>query len=67
MTTKKEGNKFLTQRVKLSQKDYRERLVDHHAVIVSAMKAKQNAEMSYVKTLITDINKLLQYYSDPEH
>lgn len=58
---------FLTQRVKSSQKDYRERLVDHHAVIVSAMKAKQNAEMSYVKTLVTDIETLLQYYSDHDH
>ncbi|MEX1297402.1 MAG: superoxide dismutase [Ni] [Desulfotignum sp.] len=54
---------FLTQRVKSSQEDYTKRLVDHHAVIVSAMKAKQNAEMSYVKTLVTDIKALLRYYN----
>jgi nickel superoxide dismutase len=58
---------FLTQRVKSSQEDYKKRLVDHHAVIVSAMEAKQNAEMSYVKTLVTDIKTLLQYYSDHDH
>jgi nickel superoxide dismutase len=58
---------FLTQRVKSSQEDYAKRLVDHHAVIVSAMEVKQNAEMSYVKTLITDIKTLLRYYSDHDH
>jgi nickel superoxide dismutase len=58
---------FLTQRVKSSQEDYTKRLVDHHAVIVSAMEVKQNAEMSYVKTLITDIKTLLRYYSDHDH
>ena len=35
---------FLTQRVKASQEDYAERLQKHHAVIVAAMRAKQNAD-----------------------
>ena len=42
---------FLTQRVKPSQKDYTERLIKHHTVIIAAMKAKQNADVKYAKTL----------------
>ena len=38
---------FLTQRVKPDQKDYAERLAKHHAVIVAAMKSKQNADQKY--------------------
>lgn len=56
---------FLTQRVKADQSDYVERLKKHHAVIVAAMKAKQNADMSYVTTLKGSIEALLPYY--PEH
>jgi len=33
------SNYYLTQRVKSSQKDYTDRLVKHHAIIVAAMKA----------------------------
>ena len=56
---------FLTQRVKPSQKDYAERLLKHHAVIIAAMKAKQNADMKYAKSLKDSIEALLSYY--PEH
>ena len=56
---------FLTQRVKTKQKDYAERLAKHHAVIVASMKAKQNADMNYVKGLKNSIAALLPYY--PEH
>ena len=56
---------FLTQRVKLSQKDYPERLAKHHAVIVAGMKAKQNADVKYAKTLKDSIEALRLYY--PEH
>ena len=56
---------FLTQRVKPSQKDYAERLIKHHAVIIAAMKAKQNADMKYAKSLKESIETLLSYY--PEH
>jgi len=56
------SNYFLTQRVNSKQKDYDNRLKDHHAVIVAAMKVKQNAELSYVKTLKTSVEALLQYY-----
>ncbi len=56
---------FLTQRVKSSQKDYAERLVKHHAVIVAAMKAKQNADKKYAKELQKSIQALAPYY--PEH
>ena len=58
---------FLTQRVKASMEDYTERLEKHHAVIVSAMKAKQNADMSYVKTLKADIKALAPYYREHSH
>ena len=56
---------FLTQRVKPKQEDYAERLVKHHAVIIAAMKAKQNADMSYVIGLKESIAALSPYY--PEH
>lgn len=55
---------FLTQRVKTSQKDYLERLKTHHAVIVAAMKAKQNAEIKYAIELRASIKALLRYYPD---
>ena len=56
---------FLTQRVKTSQKDYAERLVKHHAVIVAGMKAKQNADSKFAKALKDSVNALRTYY--PEH
>jgi nickel superoxide dismutase len=56
---------FLTQRVKPDQKDYAERLARHHAVIVAAMKAKQNADMKYVKTLRERVEALAPYYPAP--
>jgi nickel superoxide dismutase len=56
---------FLTQRVKPDQQDYAERLKKHHLVILAAMKAKQNADMSVVKSLKEAIEALAVYY--PEH
>jgi nickel superoxide dismutase len=58
---------FLTQRVKSSQDDYAERLQKHHAVIVAAMKVKQNADMEYVEALEASIRELLPYYPEHEH
>jgi nickel superoxide dismutase len=56
---------YLTQRVKPSQKDYTERLIKHHTVIVAAMKAKQNADMKFAVTLQKSIEALSAYY--PKH
>ena len=56
---------FLTQRVKPSQKDYAERLIKHHAVILAAMKSKQNIDLKYAKKLKKCVKALLAYY--PEH
>jgi nickel superoxide dismutase len=56
---------FLTQRVKASQEDYAERLAKHHAVIVAAMQAKQNADQQFVVALKASIEALSPYY--PEH
>jgi nickel superoxide dismutase len=56
---------FLTQRIKLSQKDYSERLIKHHTVIIAAMKSKQNADVKYAKALKDSIEALSSYY--PEH
>lgn len=58
---------FLTQRVKADQADYAERLVKHHAVIVAAMKAKQNTNLNYVYTLGTNVEELLAYYPEHQH
>lgn len=55
---------FLTQRINPEQKDYSERLAKHHAVIVAAMKTKQNADAKYVKNLRTCIEALSAYYPD---
>ena len=61
------GDYFLTQRVKPEQKDYVERLKKHHAVIVTAMKVKQNADMTYVDALEESIEALLPYYPEHKH
>ncbi len=58
---------FLTQRVKLSQKDYAERLKKHHAVIIAAMKAKQNADTMHAEILKESIKSLLPYYPEHKH
>lgn len=58
---------FLTQRVNADQKDYVERLKKHHAVIVAAMKVKQNASMEYVNTLEVSVEALLPYYPEHKH
>jgi len=55
---------FLTQRVKPDQKDYLERLGRHHAVIVAAMKAKQNADGKYAISLKESIEALRTYYQE---
>lgn len=59
------GDYFLTQRVKTSQEDYEARLVKHHAVILAAMKAKQNADVKFAQELKNAIKELVAYY--PEH
>ncbi|MCG8616537.1 MAG: superoxide dismutase, Ni [Desulfobacterales bacterium] len=53
---------FLTQRVKPSQEDYAERLKKHHAVILAAMKAKQNASQAAVDALKKAIEGIEPYY-----
>lgn len=58
---------FLTQRVKPEQEDYSERLIKHHAVIVAAMKVKQNADLSYAVSLREKIEALLHYYPEHKH
>jgi len=61
------SNYFLTQRVKPSQKDYEERLKHHHAVILAAMKAKQNADTKSVMALKKSIIALEAYYPEHKH
>ena len=58
---------YLTQRVKASQKDYAERLQKHHAVIVAAMKAKQNASAESAAALQASIEALAAYYPEHKH
>lgn len=58
---------FLTQRVKPSQEDYIERLQRHHAVIIAAMKVKQNADMKFVIDLEAAITGLAGYYPEHKH
>lgn len=56
---------FLTQRVKTTQTDYLERLKKHHAVIVAAMMAKQNADERFALDLEKSIRELSVYYPAP--
>ena len=58
---------FLTQRVKSTQKDYTERLIKHHAVIVAAMKAKQHANALSAENLHKSIHALSVYYVEVKH
>jgi nickel superoxide dismutase len=58
---------YLTQRVKPSQADYRQRLVKHHAVIIAAMQAKQHADHQYATTLYETIEALTAYYPPHHH
>lgn len=58
------SNYFLTQRVKPNQKDYTERLIKHHAVIIAAMKAKQNTDIKFAKKLKKCVKALLSYYPE---
>jgi len=61
------GDYFLTQRVKPTQEDYAKRLERHHAVILAAMKSKQNADVKYAKTLKETIEALSSYYPEHKH
>ena len=56
----------MTQRIKPTQADYTERLVKHHAVVLAAMKAKQNANTKYAKSLKESIEALSVYYPEAE-
>ena len=58
---------FLTQRVKPSQEDYTQRLTKHHAVIIAAMAAKQNADVKYAVALKESIEALAPYYPEHKH
>ena len=57
---------FMTQRIKPSQADYTERLVKHHTVILTAMKAKQNADTEHAILLKESIEALSAYYPEAE-
>jgi nickel superoxide dismutase len=56
---------FLTQRVKPSAKDYTERLVKHHTVILAAMKVKQSTDIKSLEALHAAVEALEAYY--PAH
>merc|ERR1719293_87088 len=60
------GDYFLAQKVKkdlLSEAEYKEVLVLHHAVMVAAMKTKQSAEAGPVDTLDAAIEALKPVYA----
>jgi len=58
---------FLTQRVKPSAKDYTERLVKHHTVIVAAMKVKQSTDIKSLEALHAAVDALTAYYPEHKH
>ena len=59
------ANYYLTQRVKSDAADYATRLQAHHAVMVAAMKVKQDAKPATVTELRKAIDGIAGYY--PEH
>ena len=61
------SNYFMTQRIKPSQEDYTERLTKHHAVIIAAMKAKQNADVAHAEVLQKSVEALSPYYPGHTH
>lgn len=61
------SNYYLTQRVKPDQKDYAQRLQRHHVVILSAMQAKQTADLQTVTDLLKNIQGLSDYYPEHKH
>lgn len=62
---------FLTQKVKPvaananGYEDYLHKLVSHHAVMVAAMKAKQQADPAAATALVDAINQLAPHYIAP--
>ena len=62
---------FLTQRVKPAPlgtpegEAYQQKLVQHHAVLLAAMKAKQGVDPSLVKALARTIETIAPYYPAP--
>ncbi|MBT3193527.1 MAG: hypothetical protein HN341_13335 [Verrucomicrobia bacterium] len=59
------GNYFLAQRIKASQKDYTQRLVLAHTIIVAAMKTKQSPELAHADALVKAIEAFkVQYFSE---
>lgn len=64
---------FLTQRVKpvaageKGYEDYLKSLADHHAVMVAAMKVKQNADPKFVTALKDAVEGMAKYYDLAAH
>ncbi len=64
---------FLAQRVKpqapsvVSYDDYLKTLADHHAVVVAAMKAKQNTDPQHAQSLRKAIDRLATHYQEHAH
>ncbi len=64
---------FLTQKVKPvapgadGYDEYLQKLADHHRVMRTAMKAKQNADLKYVKELREAIDGLAKHYGAKPH
>ena len=64
---------FLTQKVKPvapgadGYDEYLKKLADHHRVMRTAMKAKQNADLKYVKELREAIDGLAEHYGAKPH
>jgi hypothetical protein len=56
------GEYFLVQRVKEEQNDYVTKLIEHHKVMVAAMKTKQTVDESAAEALTTAIGNISKYY-----
>jgi nickel superoxide dismutase len=61
------ANYYLTQRVKPDASDYAKRLQAHHAVMIAAMKAKQDANPATVSALTGAIEAIAAYYPKHDH
>ena len=61
------GDYFLAQRVKAPRADYADRLQKHNAVIVEAMRAKQDADKAVVDGLMAAVEAVAPFYPPHEH
>ncbi len=58
---------FMTQRINPNDKNYNEKVILLHKMLIYAMKCKQTADLSHVKTLRSLLNSFIELYFEHSH